>query len=265
MVETTKVAVFTIVVAFVGCSDPEPVADGATDATPDVAGLSDGTQSDLAPETSSEVLVPAAPAFLDQRGFSEVRLVAHLHSAYSHDGCDNTGIDADGKPNAACITRLRRALCRERIGHVFMTDHPSHMNEEPWEALFYPQPPSDDTVLRNPDGTPWAVRFACEAGEGGPDGRVTFMVGYEGTHTMPLGLRKQIDWDHNHAFEDATAPTDLLAVTNAVAAAGGKVAIAHSEETDLSAATIAQNDVAAMELYNFHATCNASGAGGTAA
>ncbi len=254
MVDAMKrAAVVTLVVALAACS--ESAAVKGVDA--DVASSDgDSAEADVADTEVVEVVAPVGPASLGERGFSEVRLVAHLHSAFSHDGCDDAGLDANGKPNAACVARLKRALCHERIAHVFMTDHPSHMNEQPWEALFYADAPADDRLLLADDGTPWAVRFACEAGEGGPDGRVTLMVGYEGTHTMPLGLRKQIDWDRNRAFEDSATPADLRALTEAVAQAGGKVAIAHSEETDISAATIAAHDVAAMELYNFHANFN---------
>jgi len=131
------------------------------------------------------------------------------------------------------------------------------MNEQVWQDLLYADPPSDDRVLVGNDGTPWAVKFACEPGEGGPDGRATLMVGFEGTHTVALGLRRQIDWERYHAFDDGAAAADLVAVTSAVAEAGGRVAIAHSEEDDLSAATIAAHGVGAMESYNFHSNFNA--------
>lgn len=244
--------------------------DGASDAGHDAADVSDAASdavagdgiaeaedaADDAEDARDEVDAAAigAPSLPSARGFSEVRVIAHLHSAFSHDGCDQLGLDADGAPNMDCVHRLKRALCSERIGQVFMTDHPSHMNERTWDELFYPE--EGETRVLAEDGTPFAIRYQCGPGEGGPDGRVTFLVGFEGTHTMPLGLRKQMDWDRYHAFEDATAAADLDAVTAAVRESGGHVAIAHSEEGDLSAATIAAHDVSAMEIYNFHANFN---------
>jgi len=264
-----RVVVVAVLGGLGGCSDKDVAREVDVDVeASDTADREDAVESPdvMLDAVEVDTLPPLqGPAFIGDRGFGEVRLVAHLHSAFSHDGCDDMGLDAEGKPNGACVARLKAALCHERIGHVYMTDHPAHMNEQPWASLFYSDPPADDRLLLAADGTPWAVRFACEAGQGGPDGRVTLMVGFEGTHTMPLGLRKQIDWDRYHAFEDATPPEDLRAVTDAVTEAGGHVAIAHSEETDLSAATIASNAVSAMELYNFHANFNEVLGGGIGA
>lgn len=228
-------------------ADTSPDGDGSAETS-----VEPGDASDEA-SPADEVTASGAPALLGERGFTEVRLIAHLHSAFSHDGCDDQGLDAEGRPNLDCVRRMKRALCGERIAHAFMTDHPDSMRDQAWADLFYADAPADDRLLLAEDGTPWAVRFACDAGEGGPDGRVTLMVGFEGTHTMPLGLRRHLAADRYATFADDT-PTDVLAaLTAGVAEAGGKVAIAHSEDDDLSAATIAAHDVAAMELYNFHA------------
>ena len=241
----------SIVVLLLACSEDAPA--GLEVETSEVDEVH---EVDVEAEVDAEAEVALqGPAALTERGFREVRLIAHLHSAFSHDACDELGLDAEGKPNVECVRRLKQALCQERIGHVFMTDHPGNARDAAWEALFYADPPADDELLLH-DGVPWAVRFACAEGEGGPDGRVTLMVGYEGTHTMPLGLRRPMDWERNVAFVDETPTDDLVALTAAVAASGGKLAIAHSEESDLSAATIAAHDVAAMELYNFHANFN---------
>lgn len=231
-------------------TDPQGGRDTASDTTADT--ISDTADSADPADTTPDVEVLAGPPRLAERAHLEVRLVAHLHSAFSHDGCDEQGLDAEGNPNRACIARMKRALCSERIGHVYMTDHPAHMREQVWTDLFYAEPPRDE-VLLSEDGSPWAARFACDAGEGGPDGKVTLMVGYEGTHSMPLGLRRQVDWERHHTFDDLASTESLDAYTAAVAEAGGHVAIAHSEDDDLSATTIIAHDVAAMEFYNFHA------------
>jgi hypothetical protein len=240
--------------SFVACGD-EPASD--PDTGEDTVGDSgDVVSTDTVADVMDEVDTgPSGPPTLSERGHVEVRLIAHLHSAYSHDGCDDKGLDEDGNPNLECIARMKRALCSERIGFAYMTDHPSNMRDQPWLDLLYADPPNDDVVLME-DGQPWGVRFACDEGEGGPDQRVTLLVGYEGTHTMPLGLRRHVDWSKHHTFEDAAPFETLAATTQAVREAGGHVAIAHSEQDDLSAETIAAHDVSAMELYNFHANFN---------
>jgi len=242
---------FIVAFALLACSEDnaEPSGDTSTDTSADT---SIDTSADTEPDIDTG---PGGPPTLADRGHIEVRLIAHLHSAYSHDGCDDKGLDEDGNPNLECIARMKRALCSERIGFAYMTDHPSNMRDQPWLDLLYAEPPSDDVVLSQ-DGTPWAVRFACDEGEGGPDQKVTLLVGYEGTHTMPLGLRRHVDWEKHHTFEDAASFETLAAATQAVRDAGGHVAIAHSEQDDLSAETIAAHDVSAMELYNFHANFN---------
>ena len=244
-----------VLAASTACSD-DPAATTDTSAPGDVPAETSQDVADAIREDADEVadtVAPNAPPLLADRAFTEVRLIAHLHSAFSHDGCDDMGVDAEGQPNLECVRRMKRALCGERIGHAFMTDHPDRMRSRPWQELFYHDAPADDRLLLAADGTPWAVRFACDAGEGGPDGRVTLMVGFEGTHTMPLGLRRHLTLADYPSFTDDTPGDELQGLTAEVAAAGGKVAIAHSEDDDLSAATIAEHDVAAMELYNFHA------------
>lgn len=194
----------------------------------------------------------APPATLEERGHVAVRTIVHLHSAYSHDGCDDHGLDAEGRPDMDCVRRMKRALCGEGIGVAFMTDHPGHMRDQAFSDLLYGEP--GDEVVTSDEG-PRAIRYPCPDGGGGPDGRVTLYVGYEATHTMGIGLERHLEpRDHyGTSFEDTTPDDDLRAATEAVRAAGGLVTIAHSEEDGLSAATIARHDVAAMELYNFHA------------
>lgn len=242
-----RFSILALLALFAACGDEA----GNDRDSADTTSLGDSV-SDTVPEVDTG---PSGPPTLAERGHVEVRLIAHLHSAYSHDGCDDQGLDEDGNPNLECIARMKRALCSERIGFAYMTDHPSNMRDQPWLDLLYADPPNDDVVLME-DGQPWGVRFACDEGEGGPDQRVTLLVGYEGTHTMPLGLRRHVDWSRHHTFEDAASFETLAATTQAVREAGGHVAIAHSEQDDLSAETIAAHDVSAMELYNFHANFN---------
>ena len=235
-----------------GCGDDGAAADPLAEATsghdvaPAAAPAHDGrARLDIA---------EAGPPGLGDRGFTQVRVIVHLHSAFSHDGCDDEGLDEDGQPNWPCIRRMKAALCAEHIAVAFMTDHPSFMEIQTFSDLFYAEPEAGDELVADADGAPWAVAFACPDGEGGPDGRAWLVPGFEGHHTMPIGIRKHLDMAHyDTKFVDSTPDEALLDLTSATRAAGGRVTIAHSEEDDISAELIAAHDVTGMELYNFHA------------
>lgn len=224
--------------------------DAVVDARDDTSDTSDApdTSDADAPDTT---VAPDVPQTWAQRGLGEVRTIVHLHSQWSHDGCDN----GDGAPNPTCVARLKSALCAEHIGVVFMTDHPAHMRKHSFLELLYADVDAGDVVLRDASDNAVGVRYPCASGQGGPDGKVNLFVGFEGTHLMGAGLQKHLDPLDAYGidFTDETASADLTTATEAVRAAGGFVTIAHSEETDLSAETIIAHDVSAMELYNFHA------------
>ncbi|MEC9071510.1 MAG: hypothetical protein VX938_03985, partial [Myxococcota bacterium] len=141
---------------------------------------------------------------------------------------------------------------------AFMTDHPSFLRDQPFEELLYAAESLGDQVIYDETGQGWAVVFQCPEGQGGPDGRSRLRVGFEGTHTMPLGIRRHLSDPqlYSVSFKTETPSEDLQALTTEVRAAGGLVAIAHSEQEDLDWETIAAHDVSAMELYNFHANFN---------
>jgi len=198
---------------------------------------------------------PSPPAGLAERGFVETRTIVHLHSAFSHDACDDEGLDADGNPNQPCIDRMKNALCKERIAMTFMTDHPSHMDATPMEQLLYADESAGDQVLRDADGRPWASAFACPMGQGGPDGKVWLQVGTEATHTMPIGVRRHAEDRsfYGNDFYTEYSRDDLAATVQKWRELGAFVTIAHSEDDDIDWKTIADHDVPAMEVYNFHA------------
>lgn len=234
----------------------DPSSDSKVDATADVT--ADVTAPADADADAEVIAEPPHPPTRSERGLTEVRSILHLHSGFSHDACDEA-FEKSGETEIpwTCVRRMKAALCREKIGVAFMTDHPSFMKDQPFPDLLYAEPDAGDIVLSDGEGTPWGVSFACPAGQG-LDGRVTLVVGFEGTHTMPIGLRRHFTDPANYGtrFSDSTSDEDLLALTSAVRAAGGRLTIAHSEETDLSWQTIARHDVTAMELYNFHANFN---------
>lgn len=258
-----SLAVLPVAVSgFLACgddgSDPQPdatdttISDGAGD--PDASDAEEGTEE-------VEVVVPIeGPGSLVERGYTEHRVVAHIHSAYSHDACDGEGLDENGDPDWECVTRLKKALCSERIALAFMTDHPSHMRDQPFEDLLYADIPSDDELLVDEEtGDAWGIRFACDEGEGGADNKVIFLVGFEGTHTLPIGLRRHLDPISltSVAFKDTTPTADLEALTQAVREAGGRTAVVHAEGNDMSAELLLAHDVSAVEFYNFHANFKA--------
>ncbi len=252
-----RVLAFALPVLALHCSDESLQADASVESESE---SESETESETESESETELPSPSPVPSLAARGFHELRAIVHLHSAFSHDACDDAGLAPDGTPNWDCIHRMKRALCAEHIAIAFMTDHPAHMREQPFGVLLYAEPPADDEILTNDAGDPIAVRIACDAGEGGPAGtplagKVTLLVGAEGTHTMPIGLERHLDPPERYgvALEDTTPAADIDAMIAAVRAAGGFVAIAHSEERELSAATIIAHDLAAMELYNFHA------------
>lgn len=213
-----------------------PVADGAAE---DASGIAEG---------------PGVPE-LGERGWMEARVIAHLHSAYSHDACDELGLDDGGAPNWSCVQNMKDALCAEGIDVAFMTDHPSFLRDQPFEDLLYGDSNVGDLIHRDEAGEAWGVTYSCPEGQGGLDGQVRLLVGFEGTHTMPLGIRRHFsDTElYGTSFRTETPSEDLSTLTGAVRAAGGMVAIAHSEEADLDWTVIAEHDVSAMEVYNFHA------------
>jgi len=206
-------------------------------------------------ETSPDPPAPWRPPSLAEQGFEEVRFIVHLHAAFSHDGCDNEGLDAEGRLNWPCVHRMKDSLCAERIGVAFMTDHPANMDRQPFPDLLYAEPDRGDSVVLDDHGEPWAVRYACPPGQGGPDGTVVLVPGFEGTHTMAIGLRRHLS-EPSHYRVSVKTDTDpaLIASTAAdIRSAGGMLTIAHSEQPDLDVETIAAHDIPAMEIYNFHA------------
>ena len=213
---------------------------------------------DVAADVPVEAAPPSGPGTFTERGLVEVRAIVHLHSAYSHDACDDEGLDADGVPNATCVARLKAALCAERIGVAFLTDHPSFMREQPFQDLLHADTEAGDVILFGPDGEATSAALACPPGQGGPDGTVKLTVGFEGSHTMPLGLTRHLADEalYGVSFEITTDPADLDALTAAVRSAGGLTTIAHSEQADIDVATLVAHDVSAMEIFNFHANFN---------
>ncbi|MCA9720744.1 MAG: hypothetical protein H6713_04375 [Myxococcales bacterium] len=219
-------------------------AGPTTDGT---AGSSTGSTSSMTASTSASTTDATTDATTGDPPplelWDEHRGALHVHSPFSHDACDGAGL-MNGVPNASCLADLRAAICATGLDFVHLTDHPSYMKEHPFEALLLYKP-GDELVLE--DGAPIANRIACP-----DDSSALLTVGYESTHTLPLGLRHHVDEAFYGGLTDQDALADSQALVAALQGAGAFVAIAHSEEEDLSAQRIIDAGLDGMEWYNPH-------------
>jgi hypothetical protein len=179
-----------------------------------------------------------------------VRVALHLHSAVSHDACD--GHSRDGGALASldqtCLAELKDALCASRIDVALLTDHPRYMDARPFdEALLY-QPERGETLLDPTSDGATGVRLPC------PNGADALLAaGFEGTHTMPLGLHHHLGAaDYGTPTDSTTAPADAESLLSSVHAAQGIYFTAHSEGPDLPAALLETVPTDGMEWYNVH-------------
>jgi hypothetical protein len=118
------------------------------------------------------------------------------------------------------------------------------MKDYPFEYLLGAR--KGDELLYDGD-VPIANRITC------PDEHVVlFAVGYESTHTLPLGLHRHVAPEFYAGLTDADPLADASALVAALQTAGAVVGVAHSEENDLSAARIIEVGLDAMEWYNPH-------------
>ena len=199
---------------------------GATTTGSSSAGTetSGGTSTtDATGSTGETGELPPLDAWPARRG------VLHVHSPFSHDACDGEGLK-DGVPNKPCADDLRAAACEVGLDFVLLTDHPSFMQDYPFEDLLGAR--KGDELLYD-GNVPVANRITC------PDDHVVlFAVGYESTHTLPLGLHHHVAAEFYAGLTDDAPLADASALVAALQGAGAVVGIAHSEEDDLSAARI---------------------------
>ncbi len=228
-----------------GPSTGEP---GTTAITPTTGDASEGGGSASA-STSGEAASSGGEASTgapqEPDPWTVRRGIMHLHSPYSHDACDGAGL-MDGVPNPGCLADLRAALCDTGLDFALLTDHPAHMQEHPFEqVLLYSEADGDELVMTRDMAV--ANRLRCP-----DDRRVLLAAGYESTHTMPLGLHHHVDAKLYGGLTDAVPEAEAKALVEGLKAGGAVVAMAHSEEDDLSAARIVEVGLDAMEWYNPH-------------
>lgn len=213
----------------------------------------DGADSGDTGESPDTTPPPPPPEGPETRGFVALRGALHVHSIFSHDACDGR---TDEQPDAPdCLADFRAQLCTSGLDFAFLTDHPSNMSSYPFDKLLLHDAAAGDVMTYTDGGAPFSNAVACPATVGGPARPVHLTVGFEGTHTMPLGLEAHLEPASMErvSLTDDTPEADRKAVVDAIHAQNGVVCIAHSEETELSAETIAALPIDAMEQYNMHA------------
>lgn len=198
------------------------------------------------PVDTSPTPTPTATP-VPQTPYKIMRGALHVHSAYSHDACDGHGI-VNGVLDADCIDDLRAGACATGLDFVALTDHPSHVSEYTMEEVLLYNAAAGDVLITDTDG-PHANVMTCPGGH-----TVTFMTGYEGSpHLMPLGIRKQLTQDLYQGIQDSIPMATSQATVAGLKDHGAFVALAHSEEDDISASTILDAGIDGMEWYNPHA------------
>lgn len=205
--------------------------------TPGVRGDDDvlGDDDDAtAPFTPSEW--QAGPPVMQGavRGREAIRIIAHLHSHWSHDACDGNP-QPDGVPDEACYQDLRDGLCTDRIDVAFLSDHPGHATETGYETLLLFR--DGDEVVRTDLGAVVGTRFACDNGH-----QVTLLPGIESSDMMPLAIDAHIDEGYSGVTEEEW---------DRVSDVGGLRWIAHTETRDLD--VLAAVGLEGLELYQLHA------------
>lgn len=184
---------------------------------------------------------PRAGEFSSPDGMIWRRAIIHLHSTHSHDACDDRPRVGDGEYNLPCLADLRAALCRVHIDVAYLTDHPTHMAETPFEDLLLHDPETDTLVHK--DEVAVANQITCDDGF-----VVTTVAGFE-DDVMPLAFDGHMSdtVDGRRALydgEDAEANRGFVE-------AGAIRWTAHTESRD--AEWVLARELDGLEIYNLHA------------
>jgi hypothetical protein len=195
----------------------------------------------VVPRAWEKLSPPASTSLGNVRSFVTARGIIHSHSPYSHDGCDNKGLDANGTPNASCVAHLRQGICDAAEDFVFLTDHASNMAYAELDKLLFIQP--GDEPLKDADGAPFANFIPCGNGR-----RVLLMNGNE-NRLMSVGIEKHLAGTPDE--RKATYESDGPATVDAMHGVGALVFLAHTESrTPEYLKTI---PVDGVEIFNIHA------------
>ncbi len=245
-----KWLIFLTAIAAAGCrQSPAAVADSAVDAVvADELVAVDAVAADVAAQSEH------VRAALAERPPEILRFVVHLHGPFSKDACDGNGLPDGKTPNAACVADLRAGLCASGLSVVFLTDHPSHMKDFPFQDLLYYDAAAGDKLITDAPDEPYANIVHCVATPLLPAHDVQLLVGFEGDHTMPVGLHHHLSDKalYNVALSDSVPLADVQTVTAEVHARGGLMVLAHAEQGLISAQRV-HDAIDVVELYNIHA------------
>lgn len=215
-------------VSLIGCTTDTPDSDTEADTTP--------------PPTWNRLRPRLDDAIAPVRGVVPSRVITHLHSPWSHDACDSEGY-VDGVIDTACLADLRRGLCEAGIDLAFMTDHPAHAAEQPYEELWHPQPGDDSVFLGD---TAVGGFVPCDDGS-----QTAWLPGFE-DELMPLGMQEHLPGDRAEreaAYNRSDIPT-LQAMTDA----GAMVFVAHTEQRALEPLRVQrESGLVGVEIFNAHA------------
>lgn len=173
------------------------------------------------------------------RGREELRVIAHLHSHWSHDACDGDP-QPGGVPDEKCLADLRYGLCTTKIDLAFLTDHPTHAEEAPLAERLLDR--NDDELVFNEAGDAIGAWLRCE------DGHETLMLPGLEDDLMPFGMEAEAP-----GASDDRSPENVQALKDV----GAVVWHAHTEERTFE--EMAPLGLHGMELYQLHANLDPNG------
>ena len=251
-----KRLVIVVCLAAVGCKQT-PVTTGEPAADDTV--VTDVQVAD-APNVALQTQAAHVRAALAENPPEITKFVVHLHGPFSKDACDGNGLPDGKTPNAPCLADLRAGLCASGLSVAFLTDHPTHMKDFPFQDLLYYDAAAGDKLITDaPDpggvgGEPFANIIHCAKTALLPEHDVQILVGFEGDHTMPVGLHRHLSDKglYNVALSDSVPLADVQTVTAEVHARGGLMVLAHAEQELVSAQRV-HDAIDVVELYNIHA------------
>lgn len=241
-----------------GTADPGAPADLTADPGSSLdEGPGDLPPADLPPDIATdsgwEIVTPPIPFGPENRGYTVLRGIVHLHSRYSHDGCWD-GDDAL-RPGVdyydACQQELREAPCKSGISFMMLTDHPGNARDQTFEDLVQHFADRGDEMISDDQERPFANRMACP--EGSLVEHAYFFAGTEGSKQMPVGLAGPIPsiiFDQNVA--DSAPLEAAQAHIAAVHEQDGYAFVCHPEQSDLSVERIIALPLDGIEIFNFH-------------
>ena len=258
-----RIWVLVVAVLAIGCggggASEGPAADGGADVPAvDAAGVDLGA-GDVAMgegamgEVAGPDTVDPLPWGHEARGWTEVRGIVHLHSAYSHDGCSTAGWEGpdSGPPDQECLMELRAAPCSTGVDFLMMTDHPGHAADIPYEDGLQYRPEEGDVLVFDEQDRPFANRITCPAGSLTEEVLVYF--GTEGSKQMPVAMAGPVPpVVFETPYWDATPLDVAQAAVAEVHALGGYALACHTEESVISKEYMVALPLDGMEIYNAH-------------